>query len=127
MGLPSLADLVPFVDVGWKLLTRTLFKMAAFASISSVATTLPESAVASHQVRVGYLVIRSLFKMAAFASISSDCGDAAHERGRVAPGACLICFHFVRQQPRISVPPHGGVRPAVPANVRCVKVFAAAV
>lgn len=50
-GVPRMHDLAPFFDVGWKLLTRTLFKMAAFASISSVATTLSNTAVASHQVR----------------------------------------------------------------------------
>ena len=52
-GLPSVRDLVPFMDVGWKLLTRTLFKMAAFASISAVATTLAQKSIASHQVRLG--------------------------------------------------------------------------
>lgn len=50
-GVPTLRDLYPFFDVGWKLLTRTLFKMAAFASISSVAAQLPQKTLASHQVR----------------------------------------------------------------------------
>jgi hypothetical protein len=49
-GVPRLQDLEPFLDVGWKLLTRTVFKMAAFASISAVATTLPQEVVASHHV-----------------------------------------------------------------------------
>ena len=51
MGLPRPSDLTPFLDVGWKLLTRTLFKMAAFAAISSVAASLPKKTVAAHQVR----------------------------------------------------------------------------
>jgi hypothetical protein len=49
-GVPNLCDLAPFLDVGWKLLTRTIFKMAAFASVSAVATTLPQEVVASHHV-----------------------------------------------------------------------------
>lgn len=49
-GLPTVADFAPFVDVAWKLFTRTLFKMGAFASISSVAMGLPYKAAATHQV-----------------------------------------------------------------------------
>lgn len=49
-GWPSARDLAPFTDVAWKLFSRTLFKMAAFASITSVAMRLEYPAAAIHQV-----------------------------------------------------------------------------
>lgn len=49
-GVPALSDFAPFADVAWKLFTRTLFKMGAFASISTVAMGLPFKAAATHQV-----------------------------------------------------------------------------
>lgn len=51
MGLPTRAEVKPFVDVGWKLLSRTLFKMIAYAAITAAATKLETNVVASHQVR----------------------------------------------------------------------------
>jgi hypothetical protein len=84
MGLPALRDLVPFVDVGWKLLTRTLFKMAAFASISSIATTLPKKSVAAHQVSVPHSVRRSWWRL-----------SCPEQRGRMVTGvplAVLVLF-----------------------------------
>lgn len=82
-GLPRLSDLLPFLDVGWKLLTRTLFKMAAFASISSVATTLPHMAVASHQVR---------FCMSSFAQ-ASEMSRALRPQLQGARNHAVDCSH----------------------------------
>lgn len=58
-GLPTIADFAPFADVAWKLFTRTLFKMGAFASISSVAMGLPYKAAATHQVPLLLLPVPS--------------------------------------------------------------------
>lgn len=55
-GLPALSDFAPFADVAWKLFTRTLFKMGAFASISSVAMGLPFNAAATHQVCASFVI-----------------------------------------------------------------------
>lgn len=80
-GLPTLADMAPFWDVGWKLLTRTLFKMAAFASITMAATTLSTNDAASHQVALQVFWLLSFFpeplSMTAQSLIARDSTDVA--------------------------------------------------
>jgi Na+-driven multidrug efflux pump len=50
MGLPTAADLKPFIGMASVLLSRTVFSMAAFTIITGAATARGTAAAATHQV-----------------------------------------------------------------------------
>jgi putative MATE family efflux protein len=60
-GWPAARDIKAFADVAWKLFSRTLFKMTAFASITSVAMRLPLPAAAIHQIALQLFWLLSFF------------------------------------------------------------------
>jgi hypothetical protein len=72
-GWPAPRDLIPFADVACKLFTRTLFKMAAFASISTVAMRLKFPAPAIHQVCVSFLQCLQLLPMEEEMNLQRKC------------------------------------------------------
>ena len=76
MGLPTVAQLQPFVGMASVLLSRTVFSMAAFTAITAAATARGTAAAATHQVCLQLFWFLSFFpeplSVAAQSLISRD-------------------------------------------------------
>ena len=139
MGLPKMASLRPFLDVGATLISRTAAGMIAYFAMAVAATRLGTSLVAAHQIAMQIFWFLSFFpeplSMAAQSLIAKERGSSAAAKtwawlllrcsflsgvlltGAVAAalyfGAGLFTTDLVVQEAVRSLVPHGAAAMAI--------------